>query len=104
MSAQQQAETPYNFEYDVNDAANYVHMSHQAKNDGNIVSGSYQVLLPDGRTQTVTYKDGGYGYVADVKYDGHSKSIGYATAPTHYNAQQHKHYNKISVYPPPRTY
>ena len=39
-----------------------------------MVSGSYRVLLPDGRTQTVTYKADGYsGYVADVKYDGYAK-------------------------------
>jgi len=34
-------------------------------------SGSYQVALPDGRTQTVTYTtDDVNGYVADVSYEG----------------------------------
>ena len=35
-----------------------------------MTTGSYRVLLPDGRTQIVTYKADSYGYVADVKYEG----------------------------------
>ena len=39
--------------------------------DGKAVTGSYQVALPDGRIQTVTYTADHYnGYVADVKYEG----------------------------------
>ena len=38
-----------------------------------MTSGSYRVLLPDGRTQIVTYKDDSYGYVADVRYEGVAK-------------------------------
>ena len=38
--------------------------------DGDITNGGYSVLLPDGRTQHVTYNVGeGYaGYIADIKY------------------------------------
>ena len=37
--------------------------------------------MPDGRTQTVTYKVDGYsGFVADVKYDGYAKPYEYKPA------------------------
>lgn len=55
-------------------------MGHQESSDAKVVSGSYRVLLPDGRIQTVTYKDDGYGYVADVKYDGYAKYPEYKPA------------------------
>ena len=41
-------------------------MGQKEHSDGKGVSGSYHVTLPDGRVQTVNYKDDGYGLVADV--------------------------------------
>ena len=64
---------PYAFEYGVKDGYSGATFSQAENSDANVVSGSYSVLLPDGRTQTVTYTadPSGYGgYVADVQYEG----------------------------------
>jgi hypothetical protein len=65
---------PYSFAWAVKDDYTYNDFGHQeTADDKGYVSGSYRTLLPDGRTQTVTYKADDYGYVADVKYDGEAK-------------------------------
>merc|ERR1712106_687853 len=50
-----------------------------------VVSGSYDVALPDGRTQHVKYTSDNYnGYVADVTYDGvavYPEAAPYVAAP-----------------------
>ena len=70
------------------DAPSYNDYGHQESSDGKIVSGSYRVLLPDGRVQTVTYKVDDYsGYVADVKYDGVAKYPEYKPAYPAYPAK-----------------
>ncbi|XP_057381719.1 uncharacterized protein LOC130704256 [Daphnia carinata] len=58
---------PYSFAYDVNDG--YNNYGHQQQSDGYVTSGSYRVLLPDGRTQIVQFRADKNGYVADVKYE-----------------------------------
>jgi hypothetical protein len=69
---------PYAFAYAVKDDPSYNDYGHQESSDGKIVSGSYRVLLPDGRTQIVNYKVDGYsGYVADVVYEGVAKPYDY---------------------------
>ena len=70
--------TPHNiFEHAVNDDASYNDFGHQESSDGNVESGSFDVLLPNGHIQIVTYTvDDHSGYVADVKYDG-AKYPGY---------------------------
>ena len=77
-----QAPMPYNFAWAVKDDYTYNDYAHQeTADDKGYVSGSYRVLLPDGRTQTVTYKADDYtGYVADVKYDGEAKYPEYKPA------------------------
>ena len=62
---------PYAFSWNVQDAASRNDYGHHEESDGKIVAGSYRVLLPDGRTQTVTYTvRGDEGYVAHVVYSG----------------------------------
>ena len=62
---------PYAFQYGVDDGYSGAKFSAQETADGKAVTGSYQVALPDGRIQTVTYTADHYnGYVADVKYEG----------------------------------
>ena len=68
-----QAPQPYSFAWEVNDAPSYNNYAHSESSDGKVVTGSYRVALPDGRTQIVTYKADSYGYVADVKYEGEAK-------------------------------
>ncbi|XP_032793270.1 uncharacterized protein LOC116930033 [Daphnia magna] len=79
---------PYNFAWAVKD--DYFHNDyahHESSDDKGYVSGSYRTLLPDGRTQTVTYKANDYtGYVADVKYDREAKYHEYKPAAYRYQA------------------
>ncbi|KAK7873990.1 hypothetical protein R5R35_013402 [Gryllus longicercus] len=65
---------PYNFKYDVQDAASGQDFGHQESGDGSgNVDGKYYVLLPDGRKQIVTYHADANGYVANVQYEGEAQ-------------------------------
>lgn len=64
---------PYKFAWAVKDEPSYNDYAHQEESDGKVVTGSYRVLLPDGRTQIVNYRADENGYVADVKYEGEAK-------------------------------
>nr|XP_053628607.1 cuticle protein 19-like [Cherax quadricarinatus]XP_053628608.1 cuticle protein 19-like [Cherax quadricarinatus] len=59
----------YEFGYEVN-APDYGNdFAHAERRDGPDTTGEYRVLLPDGRTQVVTYTvSGDSGYVAQVSY------------------------------------
>ena len=62
---------PYAFEYGVADDYSGSNFKAAETADGKAVHGSYQVNLPDGRVQTVTYTADHYnGFVADVTYEG----------------------------------
>merc|ERR1712106_1165333 len=63
---------PYTYTYAVVDDYSKVNFNAAETSDANGVgSGSYQVALPDGRTQTVKYTaDHVNGYVAEVSYEG----------------------------------
>ena len=73
---------PYSFDWSVKGDYTYNNYKHQETGDDKgYVTGSYSVLLPDGRTQTVDYKADDYtGFVADVKYEGEAKYPEYKPA------------------------
>ena len=73
---------PYAFTYGVLDEYSGVNFGEEVNSDGKAVVGSYHVVLPDGRIQTVKYTADHYaGYVADVAYSGHAAP--YHPAPVH---------------------
>ena len=64
---------PADFEYQYAVKDDYAGVDFDAKkaSDGAATNGGYRVVLPDGRTQIVTYTADDYsGYVADVQYEG----------------------------------
>ncbi|XP_064118868.1 uncharacterized protein LOC135223883 [Macrobrachium nipponense] len=65
---------PYEFEFAVEDPYNGLEFGHNSESDGNVVTGEYHVLLPDGRTQIVSYTADHYsGYKAEVTYEGEAQ-------------------------------
>ena len=65
---------PYRYGYTVQDTPSANNFAQQETSDGQTVSGSYRVALPDGRIQIVTYTaDAKNGYVAKVTYEGVAK-------------------------------
>ena len=62
----------YQFNWEVKDDYAGLNYGQDEARAGQATNGQYSVLLPDGRTQTVTYSvpDGYSGYSADVKYSG----------------------------------
>ena len=78
----------YHYAYGVEGIDGYknkVHFGAEENRDDYDTKGSYHVLLPDGRTQTVNYHvgDAYSGYVADVQYSGN------AYAPAHHEPVHH---------------
>jgi len=72
----------YNFAHAAADGYSGVNFGQTENRDGYATSGSYNVALPDGRIQTVTYRvDGDSGYIADVQYTGEAKYEPYKPAP-----------------------
>ena len=80
------ADTPpvYGYEYAVQDDYSGANFGQNEKRDGYSTSGQYRVLLPDGRTQIVTYHtaDAYSGNVAEVVYEG-TPHYGPAPKPVH---------------------
>ena len=75
---------PYAYTYGVKDEYHGVNFGEDVGSDGNLVTGTYHVLLPDGRVQTVKYTSDHYaGYIADVSYSGVAKYPPVKPAPYH---------------------
>ncbi|XP_059046537.1 pro-resilin-like [Achroia grisella] len=84
----------YDFSYDVQDNAVNLDFGHNEKRKDDRATGSFHVLLPDGRMQLVEYEAGPDGYKPQVMY------MGTATFPTassgdkfdgyHYNAASNR--------------
>ncbi|CAG9785536.1 unnamed protein product [Diatraea saccharalis] len=60
----------YDFSYDVQDNAVSLDFGHNEKRKDDRATGSYHVLLPDGRTQLVEYEAGPDGFKPQVMYMG----------------------------------
>ncbi|XP_069195222.1 pro-resilin-like isoform X1 [Procambarus clarkii] len=65
---------PYNYAYGVKDDYAGTDFGHNENSDGSTAKGSYNVVLPDGRIQTVSYVADHYnGYQAQVSYKGEAQ-------------------------------
>ncbi|XP_063887910.1 uncharacterized protein LOC135115268 isoform X2 [Scylla paramamosain] len=60
----------YQYNYAVDDSAQGTSFSHQEARENDLTQGNYEVQLPDGRLQRVSYKADKNGFVAEVKYEG----------------------------------
>ena len=66
----QEQKDPYRFGYEVKDVDDVNEHGRQEESDGQVITGSYHVVLPDGRKQIVKYKaDPHSGFTADVIYE-----------------------------------
>ncbi|XP_068247649.1 cuticle protein 18.6-like [Palaemon carinicauda] len=99
-SSEEEAE-PYEFEYAVEDHYNGLEFGHNSESDGNVVTGEYHVLLPDGRTQIVSYTADDYnGYLAEVTYEGEAQY----PEPQQYSPPPQQYSQPQQYSPPPQQY
>ncbi|XP_047735760.1 extensin-like isoform X3 [Hyalella azteca] len=64
---------PFDYSYAVQDQYSGNNFGHNTNSDGKVTTGEYRVLLPDGRTQIVTYTADYNGFQAEVTYEGEAR-------------------------------
>lgn len=60
----------YEYSYEVQDPQYGVDFGHREMRQDDTATGSYHVMLPDGRTQYVDYVADGGGYRPMIRYEG----------------------------------
>merc|ERR1712212_843013 len=103
---------PFNYNWAVKDDYSGNDYNHRSESDGDLTQGEYRVLLPDGRTQIVTYRsDKNTGFVAEVTYEGEarayqpqaSSNTNRYKAPEPQNTYQQPRTKRPRTYQPPTT-
>ena len=97
----------YHYAYEVQEDYAHLNFGQEEGRTGAATSGQYHVLLPDGRTQTVTYNvgDAYTGFIADVKYSGEAQEYKPAPAPAvAYKPAPAINYKPAPAYKPVVTY
>ncbi|XP_046400459.1 pro-resilin-like [Ischnura elegans] len=59
----------YQFKYEVKDEEEGAEFGHEEEREGDEAKGEYRVLLPDGRTQVVTYTADERGYLPEIRFE-----------------------------------
>lgn len=60
----------YEFSYDVQDPESGNSFGHSESRDGDLATGQFNVLLPDGRRQVVEYEADADGFRPQIRYEG----------------------------------
>merc|ERR1719510_1845389 len=96
---------PFAYEYGVNDEYSGASFGQNEVQDAyGVVTGEYRVLLPDGRTQIVSYTaDHENGYVAEVRYEGEAHYEPYHPKPAPYHPKPAP-YHPAPYHPKPAPY
>ncbi|XP_042894250.1 cuticle protein 7-like [Penaeus japonicus] len=97
---------PFDFAYAVRDDYSGNDYAHQQTSDGHVTSGSYYVVLPDGRTEMVSFEaDHDNGFVANVAYEGEARypapAPSYHPPPPSYHPPAPSYHAPAPSYPPP---
>ncbi|VVC97353.1 unnamed protein product [Leptidea sinapis] len=66
----------YEFSYEVDDAETGTKFGHSEQRDGDVTTGEYNVVLPDGRKQIVEYEADQDGYKPQIRYEGNGAGFG----------------------------